>query len=279
MSFSCYLCSNMISLSTFGFLHLTFIDVLDILMVASLIFVIFRWLRTSSARNIFISVVLFLLLRVIVGALDMKMMSAIMGALLDVGTIALVVIFQPEIRSFLARIGRTAQRTEAAHGLLRWLSGSKTASAVSNELIDEITSACEEMSEQKVGALIVLLHRDDIADIVRTGDHIDAQISQRLIENIFFKNSPLHDGAMVIGENRIIAARCTLPITDRSDLPARYGMRHKAAIGLSEKCDASVIVVSEQTGRISFVHDGNVQTISNINTLKLLLGGTDNKEE
>ena len=129
------------------------------------------------------------------------------------------------------------------------------------------------MSAQKTGALIVIRRKDLLQSIIDTGDVIDAEISSRLIMNIFFKNSPLHDGAMIIGNNRIIAARCTLPITERTDLPARLGMRHKAAVGISEQCDASVIVVSEQTGRISHVRGGEIKTVASINALKLLLSG------
>lgn len=127
------------------------------------------------------------------------------------------------------------------------------------------------MSEEKTGALIVLTHKMPLDDIISTGDRIDAAIHRRLIANLFFKNSPLHDGAMIITGDRIEAARCTLPITERTDIPANYGMRHKAAIGITEVSDADVIVVSEETGGISFVKGGKVTPIQNINELKLLL--------
>ena len=149
--------------------------------------------------------------------------------------------------------------------------------------IKEICEACKQMAESKTGALIVLLRKDDLQDIVDNGDRLDADIKERLIENIFFKNSPLHDGAMVIGSNRIIAARCTLPITERGDLPARYGMRHKSAVGISERSDADVIVVSEQRGEISFVRDGAIRPIANIAELAACItskqeSGTDNRQ-
>jgi DNA integrity scanning protein DisA with diadenylate cyclase activity len=127
------------------------------------------------------------------------------------------------------------------------------------------------MSEDKTGALIVIAHRTPLDDIISTGDTIDANIHRRLIMNLFFKNSPLHDGAMVISGDRIAAARCTLPITERTDIPASYGMRHKAAIGITEVSDADVIAVSEETGNISFIKGGEVTQINNINELKLLL--------
>lgn len=257
-----------------GFLHFNFADVLDILMVAAIIYILFRWLKGSAAMNIFLAIVALLLLRVLVGLLNMKMTSTILSTLIDVGAIALVVIFQPEIRRFLNNIGRRAMSSKAARPLLDRIIG-KHEESMSADEVDELVQACFEMGEQKTGALIVLPYRSNLDDIISTGDTVDARISKPLIENIFFKNSPLHDGAMILGPNRIIAARCTLPITDRS-IPARYGMRHKAAVGLSERYDASVIVVSEQTGIVSFVKEGKITPVKNMNTLKLLIANDGN---
>ena len=257
-----------------GFLHFNFADVLDILMVAAIIYILFRWLKGSAAMNIFLAIVALLLLRVLVGLLNMKMTSSILSTLIDVGAIALVVIFQPEIRRFLNNIGRRAMGSKAARPLIDRILGKHSANMSADE-VDELVQACFEMGEQKTGALIVLPYRSNMDDIISTGDTVDARISKPLIENIFFKNSPLHDGAMILGPNRIIAARCTLPITDRS-IPARYGMRHKAAVGLSERYDASVIVVSEQTGIVSFVKEGKITPVKNMNTLKLLIANDGN---
>ncbi|MGM9785091.1 MAG: diadenylate cyclase CdaA [Candidatus Cryptobacteroides sp.] len=257
-----------------GFLHFNFADVLDILMVAAIIYILFRWLKGSAAMNIFLAIVALLLLRVLVGLLNMKMTSSILSTLIDVGAIALVVIFQPEIRRFLNNIGRRAMGSKAARPLIDRILG-KHSENMSADEVDELVQACFEMGEQKTGALIVLPYRSNMDDIISTGDTVDARISKPLIENIFFKNSPLHDGAMILGPNRIIAARCTLPITDRS-IPARYGMRHKAAVGLSERYDASVIVVSEQTGIVSFVKEGKITPVKNMNTLKLLIANDGN---
>ena len=257
-----------------GFLHFNFADVLDILMVAAIIYMLFRWLKGSAAMNIFLAIVALLLLRVLVGLLNMKMTSTILGTLIDVGAIALVVIFQPEIRRFLNNIGRRAMGSKVARPLLDRILGKRT-ELMSADEVDELVQACFDMGEQRTGALIVIPHRSALDEIVSTGDAIDARISKPLIENIFFKNSPLHDGAMILGQNRIVAARCTLPITDRS-IPARYGMRHKAAVGLSERYDASVIVVSEQTGIVSFVTEGKITPVKNMNTLKLLIANDGN---
>ena len=260
-------------LGVFSFLNFSLIDLLDILMVAAIIFFIFRWIRGSSALNIFIAILIVLVVRILAVALGMKMMSALLGTIIDVGAIALIVIFQPEIRRFLNNLGRSAGNTFEKQSLIRRLLSRERADTLAAGPIDEIAQACAEMSEQKTGALIVFRRTNFLEDIISTGDTLDAEISRRLIMNIFFKNSPLHDGAMIIGNNRIIAARCTLPITERTDLPARYGMRHKAAVGISEASDADVIVVSEQTGGISFVHAGQVTAIKSVNQLKLMLGG------
>jgi diadenylate cyclase len=258
-------------LGMLSFLHFTLVDLLDILMVALVIYFIFRWIRGSSAINIFVAIIIVLVVQIIANALGLKMVSSLLGTLIDVGAVAIIVIFQPEIRRFLNTLGRQAGDSLEKRPKLKKLLTGRSMSSVDSRSLAEIAQACKEMSEQKTGALILIRRKDSLEDIIATGDTLDAQISSRLIMNIFFKNSPLHDGAMIIGDNRIIAARCTLPITDRSDLPAHYGMRHKAALGVSEQCDADVVVVSEETGTISFVHRGVIQATDSIN-LKLLLG-------
>ena len=252
-----------------GFLHFSFVDLIDILLVAAVIFIIFRWIRGSSAMNIFIAIIILLVVRVLATALNMKMTSAMLGAILDVGALAIIIIFQPEIRRFLNNLGRTAGNNTLIRRILR----RRQAEGLDSEVLSGLVSAVEYMGNHKVGALIVIRRRDDLQSTIATGDSIDARISERLIENIFFKNSPLHDGAMVIGDNRIIAARCTLPMTERLDLPASYGMRHRAAVGLSEQCDADIIVVSEETGNISIAQHGTITRIDSINVLKLKLQG------
>ena len=252
-----------------GFLQFTFVDLIDILLVAAVIFIIFRWIRGSSAMNIFIAIIILLVVRVLATALNMKMTSVMLGAILDVGALAIIIIFQPEIRRFLNNLGRTAGNNTFIRRILR----RSRVEGLGNEDLSGLVSAVEYMGAHKIGALIVIRRRDNLQSIISTGDSIDARISERLIENIFFKNSPLHDGAMVIGDNRIIAARCTLPITERLDLPASYGMRHRAAVGLSEQCDADVIVVSEETGNISYVQQSIITRIDTINVLKLKLQG------
>jgi len=264
-------------LALFGFLNLSFTDILDVLLVALIIFFVFSWIRNSSALNIFLAILFIYVLMIVADALNMKMMSKLVSIFIDVGVLALIVIFQPEIRHFLMHLGSRSGIGSKGRNLIDRLLGDK-ASQLDSATVNEVTAACDRMSAQKTGALIVIPHKVSLDHIIETGDRIDALVSRRLIMNLFFKNSPLHDGAVLINGDRVIAARCTLPITSRTDIPASFGMRHKAAIGISEESDADVIVVSEETGNISFVKEGQVTLINNINELKLLLGAAFSQE-
>ena len=258
-------------LAFLGFLQLSIADILDIILLGLIIFFMFRWIRGSSAMSIFVAIVSLYLIRIVVDAFNMRLMTAIMDMVLDVGMIALIIIFQPEIRKFLIKLGNRYMNNAQGRAIMDRILGKKAGNIIGSEAVNDLTEACRRMSEDKTGALIVIAHKSPLDDIISTGDRIDAGIHRRLIMNLFFKNSPLHDGAMVIVGNRIVAARCTLPITERPNIPANYGMRHKAAIGITEETDANVIVVSEETGNISFVKEGQVTPIQNINELKLLL--------
>jgi uncharacterized protein (TIGR00159 family) len=259
-------------LAFLGFLELSIADILDIVLLGLIIFIMFRWIKGTSAMSIFIAIVSLYLIRVVVGAFNMRLMTAIMDMILDVGVLALIVIFQPEIRKFLIRLGNRYMSSAKGQKLLNRLLGRDgKAGASSSEEVNDLTEACRRMSEDKTGALIVIAHNTPLDEVISSGDRIDAKVHRRLLMNLFFKNSPLHDGAVVISGGRIVAARCTLPITEKKNIPARFGMRHKAAIGITEETDADVIVVSEETGNISFVKGGEVTPIQNINELKLLL--------
>ena len=260
-------------LGAFDFIQMSFTDILDIILLGLIIFVAFRWLKGSSAISIFVAIVSLYLIRVLVTALNMRLIEAILNMILDVGVLAFIVIFQPEIRKFLMQLGSRYMNSARGRAILDKLRGKnqKSTNISGSEAVNDLTEACRRMSEDKTGALIVIAHKASLEEIISTGDRIDAAIHRRLIMNLFFKNSPLHDGALVISGGRIVAARCTLPITERTNIPASYGMRHKAAIGISEETDADAIVVSEETGKISFVKAGTVTPIGNINELKLLL--------
>ena len=260
------------ALNIFGFLSFEFADVLDILMVAVIIFFLLRSARgDTTILNIVMVLVLLMVLRAVVTAMDMQMMSSLLNALLDVGVLAIIILFQPEIRHMLNRLARNSALARRAGEFFNRVLGIK-AEQMGDRSVEELTEAVRAMSAEKTGALIVLQHKSSMDDYISTGDRFDAEINRRLIMNIFFKNSPLHDGAMIIRGNRIAAARCQLPMTNRTDIPAHYGMRHRAAIGLSEDTDAEIIVVSEETGNVSFVVNGEIRTIKDVKELRQLLG-------
>ena len=207
----------------------------------------------------------------VVQLLDMKLISTIMGQVLGVGVVALLIIFQQEIRHFLLRLGNHTFIGRKKNGTRRSLFKYKNMDRISPEVLEEITSACRSMAGSKTGALIVLKHESSLATFIYTGDTINADINRRLIENLFFKNSPLHDGAVIMTPDKILAARGTLPVSKNMKLDPHYGMRHKAALGITEDTDADAIVVSEETGSISFVTDGKIKTMESINELRLAI--------
>lgn len=261
-------------LAATDFLHFTLVDAVDIILVGMIIFLVFKAIRGSNAMSIFVAIVSLYLLWIVVDALNLKITSAIMGRVLDVGVLAIIVIFQPEIRRFLMKVGSSYRATAARNVFSKIFSQSDTgagAGRMSTESINELCKAVEEMSEDKTGALIVLQKTSPLDDVIQTGDLVDSKISKRLILNIFFKNSPLHDGAMIINNDKIVAARCTLPNTSKTDIPASYGMRHKAALGICEETDVTVIIVSEETGKIRLARRDEITVIDNINNLKQLL--------
>ena len=238
------------------FIQVRVFDIIDIFLVALLFFGFYRLLKGTSAMSIFIGIVAIFLIWQLVKFLQMEMLTAILGAFVSVGFIALIIIFQPEIRRFLFTIGDQAREGK----VMQRFKFLKVRSNVDLD-IDSLTRACINMSDIKQGALILLTRKNNLDDIVTTGVVVNADISNPLIENIFFKNSPLHDGAMVIRHNRITAARCILPVTNKTNIPGHYGLRHRAAIGVTEDNDCIAIVVSEETGNISMVTGGNIRTV------------------
>ena len=266
-------------LGIFGFLQFGWADILDIGMVALLIFLLLRSIRgDSTVLNIVLVLSLLLVAEAIASALNMRMMTVLLNALLDVGVLAIIIIFQPEIRHLLNRVAMQTGISRRTGDLFNKLLGIKE-EQLGSRSVEELVEAVRAMSAEKTGALIVIQHKSSMDEFMETGDRFDADINRRLIMNIFFKNSPLHDGAMVIVGNRIAAARCQLPMTNRTDLPASYGMRHRAAIGLSEDTDADVIVVSEENGAVRFVRNGEPQEVKTIQELRELLGSAMSAEK
>ena len=236
---------------TMGFVPFTFIDFIDIILVAAIMFWIYRATRGTNAPYIISGIIMIYLMWVVVRTLNMELLSNILGQFVSVGVIALIIVFQPEIRRFLQMIG---MRQKRFNFIARIFNRNDNTSVT---IIAPIVQACREMSAHKTGALIVIGRQSDLRLITEGGIAIDAKISTPLLENIFFKNAPLHDGAVVIEGDRIVAAKCSLPVT-QSDVPKSYGTRHRAAIGMSEISDAIILVVSEETGGISIAHGGTI---------------------
>lgn len=234
-----------------GFVPFTFIDFIDIILVAAIMFWIYRATRGTNAPYIISGIIMIYLMWVVVRTLNMELLSNILGQFVSVGVIALIIVFQPEIRRFLQMIG---MRQKRFNYIARIFNRNDNTSVT---IIAPIVQACREMSAHKTGALIVIGRQSDLRLITEGGIAIDAKISTPLLENIFFKNAPLHDGAVVIEGDRIVAAKCILPVT-QSDVPKSYGTRHRAAIGMSEISDAIILVVSEETGGISIARGGMI---------------------
>lgn len=254
------------------FISFRWMDALDVLLVALMLYQLYAIVKGTPAVNIFTGIFLIYLVWILVRALDMKLFSSILGKFIDVGVIAIIVVFQQELRRFLLFIGTS--EFISRNRLLKPFFNLKPKSASERyQGIDftPLVKACFNMGDNKTGALIILTRNSDLKFYINTGEPLDAVVTERMIESIFYKNSPLHDGAVIIAGNRILAARCVLPVTEKEQFPAHYGMRHRAAVGISESTDAIAITVSEQTGHVSISVNGDIKPVPNIEKLKTLL--------
>ena len=238
----------------FGVFEIGIKDVVDILLVGIMLYWTFRLLQRSGAVNLFWGILMIIVIWFFVSfVFDLELTGAIFNYILSIGAIALVVIFQEELRNLIYRFGSRVS----------WQKFRRYSSdATEAEMRQCIISACRHMSRSKTGALIVLQGSNDLREVEDTGEYLNARISSRLLENIFFKNTPLHDGAVIIAEHKIVAAACILPISKDTDIPANFGLRHRAALGICEKTDATAIVVSEETGRISVAKGSTIKEVT-----------------
>ena len=230
-------------------------DAIDILLVAMLLFYAWRLMKSSGSLNVFYGIMMFVIIWIVVSQmLEMKLLGSIFDKLVSVGVLALIILFQEEIRRFFLTLGSQRQ----LNFITRYFVKSKTGISEEHEdqQIMRIVLACDSMSKNLVGALIVIEREMSLSDVVKSGELIDANISTELIKNIFFKNSPLHDGAMIIGHNRIVAAGCILPVSHNLNIPKELGLRHRAALGITSQSDAIAVIVSEETGAISVAQGG-----------------------
>ena len=239
------------------FITIRVLDVIDVLLVAYIMYQVYMLIRGTVAMNIFIGILSFYLLWIIVRALEMQLLGSILGQIIGVGVIAMIILFQQEIRRFMIFIGnqyfsRNRLTLEKVIPI--------NITPEPKVKIKSIIKAVINMAKSKTGALVVIARKSELTVYAETGDSLNAETSSRLIESIFNKESPLHDGALIINGDRIVAARCVLPISENLNLPPNYGLRHRAALGLSENTDAITIIVSEQTGKVSIAESGKLLT-------------------
>ena len=231
-------------------------DILDIFLVAFLLYYIYKLMKESGTINIFYGVMAFIIVWIIASEIfEMRLIGTILDQFMSIGLLILVILFQDQIKRFLVELG--------SHRRLKFLRSvfhHHTAEDEEKQMawVMPVVYACMNMSKSKTGALIVIEQTIPLDNYEKTGDIIDANINTRLIENIFFKNSPLHDGAMIIANDRIMSAGCILPVSHSSDLPRYMGLRHRSALGIAQATDAVAIVVSEETGNISIAYRGKL---------------------
>jgi uncharacterized protein (TIGR00159 family) len=239
-----------------GFLEIRWVDILDVTLVAILLYNVYKLIRGSVALRVSLGFLFLYLFYLVVKATDMELLSSILGQFMSVGFLGAVIIFQNEIRKFLLIIGKTTLFQDVV-SLNFWKWRLQTSGQIQME-VTPILDAMKTLGGTNTGALIVVSKDDDLKFFTETGDILDATISKRLLMSIFFKNSPLHDGAVIIHKNRIVAARCILPVSENQNIPASMGLRHRAGIGISEMHDVAVLIVSEETGQLSFVKNGEI---------------------
>lgn len=237
--------------------EITVVGIVDILLVALILFQIYRLVRGSLAIPIFFGLLIIYVLSILADALQLRLMSEIMGAFINVGVIAVLIVFQPEIRRFLLYVGRSSDFRKVRFWRALNLKKIRTGEYNQKE-VQALSEAILSLSAAKTGALIVIPQTSQLRFYQNTGVHIMAPISRDLVETIFSKGSPLHDGALIIADHKIASAKCVLPISDNPDLPAKLGLRHKSGVGITEQSDATCIIVSEENGDISYAREGRL---------------------
>ncbi|MBT8179999.1 MAG: diadenylate cyclase [Eudoraea sp.] len=249
----------------FNFLDIKITDIIDILLVATLLYYIYKLVRGTVAINIFIGIVIVWGFWKLTQLLDMKMISSVVGGFMSVGLIALIVVFQQEIRKFLLMIGSTNfARNRDFIKKFKFLKQEDVASKLD---IDAVLKACDKMSRSRTGAILVIKRSNSLDFVKSSGDAMNVEVNQPIIESIFYKNSPLHDGAAIIENNQITATRVILPLSTERNIPLRFGLRHRAAIGITERTDAVALVLSEETGLISYINNGEFVSYKDLNDL------------
>ena len=257
-------------MNNFSFLEFSFVDVLDIVVVAFLLFYLYKLVKGTVAINIFLGIVIIYFMYQLTITLNMNVLSNILGNFISVGFFALIVVFQQEIRKFLLLLGSTNYTSRES--FVRYFNFLNLEEEQIVQLdLTLFVNACENMAKDKMGAIIVLERSNNLDFVKSTGDETKITLSPQILESIFYKNSPLHDGAIIIKGNRITATRIVLPVSESNSIPSRFGLRHRAGLGISEKTDALVIVISEERGDIVYIKNGQFQKFDSAEKLKRTL--------
>ncbi len=251
------------------FIDFSFTDAIDIVLVALLLFSLYRLVKGTVAINIFIGIVIIYLIWRLTDLLNMDVLSNLLGKFISVGFFALIVVFQQEIRKFLLLIG--SSNFTNRRNIIRYFRFLNQVQLESDLNFDVLLESCKEMAAQKTGAIIVLQRNNALDFLISKENRADMTLSPQLLQTLFFKNSPLHDGAVLLNNNKIVATRVVLPVSESQQFPSKYGLRHRAALGITEKTDALVIVISEQTGKITYVKNIEFETLKSVDQLKSLL--------
>ena len=239
----------------FNFLDFSIIDAIDIILVGLLLYNIYKLLKGSVAINIFLGIVIIFVIWKVTQLIGMELLSGILGQFIGMGFFALIVVFQQEIRKFLLVVGSTNITKKGFLKKLSFLRNTKVDSSV-RQTIETLVSSCRKMGLENTGALIILERNQSLDFVKNSGDKMNVEVNQPILESIFYKNSPLHDGAIIVEGNYVVATRVILPVVSQSIIPKRFGLRHRAAISITEKTDATALVVSEETGKISYIKNG-----------------------
>ncbi len=248
------------------FLEISLLDIIDIVLVTILLFYLYKLLRGSVAINIFIGIVIIYLIWKLTDLLNMSVLSNLLGKFISVGFFALIVVFQQEIRKFLLLLGSTnITKNKGFNKFFKFLKNQNETIVTD---INVIINSCKKMAKSKTGAIIIIERENSLDFLKNTGDKNNIELSSQILETIFFKNSPLHDGAVIIKGNSIVASRVVLPVSDTDKIPKRLGLRHRAGMGITEKTDALAIVLSEQRGKITYIKNGEFEEDISFQKLK-----------
>lgn len=252
-----------------NFLLPDFVDVIDIILVAILLYYVYKLVKGTAAINILIGIIIIYLIWKLTDILEMNILSNLLGQFISVGVFALIVVFQQEIRKFLLMLGSNNLTNNKLY--FKYINIFKPSREINQMNIDEFLKSCQKLVKSKTGALFIIERNNSLDFIKNTGDNLYLEISSPIIESIFFKNSPLHDGAVIIDGNFITAARVILPVSENKNINSRLGLRHRAAFGITEKTDAIAIVISEENGKITFIKNGEIFAYKDTENLKTMI--------